>query len=482
LTDTKTNIVTSEKSLVGPAISIVIGMFMVSLDGSVLNVAIPGIVKYFGSDLSTIQWAITGYSLALAAVIPLAGWMTDRFGTKRIFMIVISLFTLGSALCSMAKSPSELILFRIIQGIGGGMVMPIGMATGVRITPKNKIGIFMGLLGVPILLAPTLGPVVSGYILEYFSWNWIFRINIPIGIIAIIVAAFFFPKFERKKVPSLDIFGMILAPIAFAMLVYGVNEGSKNWTSTNTIVGLVVGSIALIIFIFVELSQKEPLIELKVFGSFNFVSGIVVLSIFQIVLYSVMILAPLYLQNVKGYTTLQTGLILLPQGLSTCIMLPISGKLFDKIGAKPLAFTGLAIGTIVLFMLSKVSGTTSVSYIVLCLISLGLGAGIIMMPLNAHMLQAAPKDLISRVTPLTGAFQQVAFSFAIAGMTGFLTSQMTYNLANTTNKLSAAISSYDNTFLLCTFIAIVGLVLSLLIRKPKVKVETDDTSDLSRMV
>ena len=369
----------------------------------------------------------------------------------------------------MAKSPSELILFRVIQGIGGGMVMPIGMATIFRIAPKDKLGKFMGLLGVPILLAPTLGPVVSGYILEYFSWHWIFRINIPLGIIAIIVTAFFLPDFERKDVPSLDMFGMILAPITFAMLVYGVNEGTISWTSTNTIIGLTVGCIALIMFIFVELKQKQPLIELKVFGSSDFLSGFVVLSIFEIVLFSVMILAPLYLQNVKSYTTLQTGLILLPQALSACIIIPISGMLFDKIGAKVLVVIGITVATIVLFMLSKVSGVTSVSYILICLISLGVGSGLIMMPLNSHLLQVAPKDLISRVTPLIAVFEQVIFSFAIAGMTGFLTSRMAYHLANTNNKLNATISSFDNTFLLCACIAFIGIILSIFIRNPKCK-------------
>ena len=465
--NTKEKKVAAKKSLVAPTIAVIVGMFMVSLDSSVLNVAIPNLVKYFGSNLSTVQWAITGYALAMAAVIPLAGWMTDRFGTKRIFIIVISLFTIGSALCSIAKSPFELILFRVIQGIGGGMVMPIGMATIFKIAPKDKLGKFMGLLGLPIMLAPTLGPVVSGYILEYFSWHWIFRINIPIGIIAIILTVLFLPEFDRNEVPSLDILGVILAPIAFAMLVYGVNEGSKSWTSTNSLIGLTVGGIALIIFIFVELSQEKPLIELKVLGSWGFFSGIVVLSIFQIVLFSVIILTPLYLQNVKGFTTLQTGFILLPQALSAGIMMPLSGKLFDKIGARPLAFLGLLLATTGLFMLSKLSGDTSIPYIVTCLILMGFAGGLIFMPLNSHMLQSAPEDLISRVTPLTGAFQQVVFSFAIAGMTGFLTSRMTYNLAITKNKLSAAISSYDNVFLLCVCIAVTGLFLSLFIRKTK---------------
>ncbi|AGK98527.1 MDR family MFS transporter [Clostridium pasteurianum] len=467
----KTNEDVAAKSLAGPLLAIILGMFMVSLDGSVLNVAMPGMVKYFGSNLSTMQWTITGYALALAAIIPLVGWVTDRFGAKSIFILVIGLFTIGSFLCSLATSPEQLIIFRIIQGIGGGMVIPIGLATIYRIAPKEKLGSLMGLLGMPLLLAPAIGPVVSGYILQYASWQWIFRINIPIGIIAILVNIRYLPDFKKKTVPSFDIWGMLLAPIAFAMLVYGVNEGAKSWTSINTIAALTIGSISLVTFIFVELRQKQPLIELKVFGSSQFTRGIIVLWTFQIVLFSILILAPLFLQYVKGYSSLQTGFMLLPQALAMCIMMPISGRLFDKVGAKPLAFIGTTIATVVLFMLSRVTNDTSVTYIVLCLVVIGVAGGLTVMSLNTHVLNAAPENLINRVTPLTGAFQQIILSFAIVIMTGFLTSRTTYRLANTANKLNAVIFSYDDTFLLCSCIAVIGIIMSLTINSPKVKVE-----------
>lgn len=457
----------SVKSLAGPLLAIILGMFMVSLDGSVLNVAMPGIVKYFGSTLSTMQWTITGYALALAAVIPLAGWITDRFGAKRIFIIVMGLFTTGSFLCSLATSPSQLIIFRIIQGIGGGMVIPIGLATIYHLAPKEKLGSLMGLLGMPLLLAPAIGPVVSGYILQYSSWQWIFRINLPIGIIAILINIKYLPDFHRKTVPSLDILGMLLAPIAFAMLVYGVNEGSKSWTSINTITGLIVGGVALIIFIFVELHQKQPLIELRVFGVSQFTRGIIVLWTFQIIFFSILILAPLFLQYVKGYSSLRTGFMLLPQALAMSIMMPISGQLFDKIGAKYLAFIGTILAAVVLFMLSRISADTSVAYIVTCLIMLGVAGGLTVMPLNTHILNVAPENLVSRVTPLTGAFQQIILSFATVIMTGFLTSRTTYHLTNITNKLNAVIFSYDDTFLLCCYIAVIGVVFSLSVGKSK---------------
>lgn len=461
----------SKKSLIGPVISIILGMFMVGLDNSILDVAIPDIVNYFGSDLLTIQWSITGYALAVAAVIPLAGWMCDRFGTKQVFVTIIALFTIGSGLCSIAASPLQLIIFRIIQGIGGGMVIPVGIATTYRIAPKEKLGSFMGFIGLGMVIAPTIGPVVSGYILKYASWHWLFLINIPMGILTIIINIIFLPKFEVKSVPHLDIYGMILAPIAFTALVYAVNEGNKSWTSSSSIISLTIGIIALILFVFAELSQNQPLLELRVLSIWKFSSGLIALSIFQISLFSASILTPLFLQYIKGYSALYTGSILLTQALASGIIGQISGRLFDKIGAKLLAISSLILTSITLFMLSRISENTSATYIILCVIVLGFGAGLIWMPLNSHMLRTVPQDLISRVTSLTGAFQQIICSFAIAGMTGFLTSRITFHTTDARDKLNASILSYNEAFLLCAAIAIVGIIFSLIIKNTKAEAE-----------
>lgn len=215
---------------------------MVILDGTVVNVAIPKLVDYFSSDLKTIQWAITGYTLALAAVIPLAGWMTDRFGSKQVFLVTLTLFILGSMLCSIAQTSSQLVIFRVIQGLGGGMVAPIGMAMVFKLAPAERRGSIMGMLGIPMLLAPALGPILSGWLVEYVSWHWIFLINVPIGIVGIILGVKYLPKTEKIGKGNLDILGIILAPIAFSMLAYGVNEGGANsWSSTPAILGLAVG-------------------------------------------------------------------------------------------------------------------------------------------------------------------------------------------------------------------------------------------------
>ncbi|RJX38824.1 DHA2 family efflux MFS transporter permease subunit [Paenibacillus pinisoli] len=460
----------SLKAILPPLIAIVVGMIMVILDSTVVNNAIPKLVEYFDTDLKTIQWTITGYTLALSAVIPLAGWMSDKFGIKQIFMTTIALFTIGSVLCGIAQTPEQLILFRIIQGLGGGMVGPIGMAMVFKLAPPERRGSIMGVLGIPMLIAPAFGPVLSGWLVDSVSWHWIFMINLPIGIIAFILGYKYLPKSARHAAPHLDIIGMCLAPIAFSMLAFGVSEGGTSWTSASAITGLTVGGIALILFIIVELRQKQPLLELRAFKSSDFTRGIVLTWVIQLALFGALLIVPLYLQGVMHYSALESGWILMPYAICAAIGMPISGRLFDKIGARPLAICGLSVVSIALFILSGLSMDTPLWLIMVCISVMGLGMGFSMMPLNTHVLSAAPRHLVGRVTPMTTAAQQVVVSFAAAGLTGYLTSQMTFHAARTgaeTNPLTAVVAAYGDTFFLSACLVSAGVALTLLLRKPK---------------
>lgn len=460
----------SLKAIMPPLIAIIVAMIMVILDSTVVNNAIPKLVEYFDTDLKTIQWTVTGYTLALSAVIPLAGWMTDKFGSKQIFMITIALFTIGSVLCGIAQTPEQLIIYRIIQGLGGGMVGPIGMTMVFKLAPPERRGSVMGVMGIPMLMAPAFGPVLSGWLVDAVSWHWIFIINLPIGIIALILGYKYLPKAGRQAAPHLDIIGMCLAPIAFSMLAYGVTEGGTSWAQTSTIMGLTVGGIALVLFIIVELRQKQPLLELKVFKSSDFTRSIILTWIVQLALFGAMLIVPLYLQGVMHYTALETGWILMPYALCAGVGMPISGRLFDKIGARPLAFSGLAIVSVSMFILSRISVDTSLWVIILCICIMGLGMGFSMMPLNTHVLNSAPRRLVSRVTPLTTAAQQVVVSFAVAGLTSYLTSQITSHAASAgadANPLNAVVAGYGDTFFLSACLTTAGFALTLLLRKPK---------------
>ncbi|MCM3748696.1 multidrug efflux MFS transporter [Paenibacillus pasadenensis] len=460
----------SLKAILPPLMAIIVGMIMVILDSTVVNNAIPKLVDYFDTDLKTIQWTVTGYTLALSAVIPLAGWMTDRFGSKQIFLITIALFTIGSVLCGIAQTPEQLIIFRVLQGLGGGMVAPIGMAMVFKLAPPERRGSIMGMLGIPMLMAPAFGPVLSGWLVDSVSWHWIFIINLPIGIIALILGSKYLPSSGRHAAPHLDVIGMCLAPIAFSMLAFGVSEGGTSWSSTSTITGLTVGGVALILFIFVELRQKQPLLELKVFKSSDFTRSIILTWIVQLALFGAMLIVPLYLQGVMKYSALETGWILMPQALCAGLAMPFSGRLFDKIGARPLAFCGLTVISVSLFMLSRITVDTALWVIILSICMIGLGMGFSMMPLNTHVLNSAPRHLVSRVTPLTTAAQQVVVSFAVAGLTGYLTSHIASHAANAganANPLSATVAGYGDTFFLSACIVSAGAALTLILRKPK---------------
>lgn len=470
--------------------AVIAGMFMVMLDGTVVNVAMNSLTKDLHSSLTTMSWTISGYTLAVAAVIPLAGWLMDQLGAKKVFLISVVLFTLGSLLCSFATTANQLILFRVIQGLGGGMVAPIGMAMVFRIAPPEKAGALMGALGVPMLLAPALGPILAGYFVEYQTWHWIFLINVPVGIIAVLLGLKFLPDFDRKHVPKLDILGLILAPIAFSMLAYGVTESSKGWTETSTLTGLIVGGITLILFIIIELRHSNPIMELKVFKSGRFTLGAIIMWLMMIAMFGMMLIVPLYLQSIKGLTPFEAGLVIFPQAIASGIMMPISGKLYDKVGARPLAIIGLAIIAGTLFTLSNLSVDSSKTFFVLCQIGMGLGMGTSMMALNTHVLQSAPIALVNRVTPLTSAAQQVMMSFAAAGMVSFLTSRTeahtealkipgkifgAISSGNITPDVlpyvkqvqEATVSAFSNTFLLAAGIAVIGWLLAWTLKRPK---------------
>ena len=466
---------TSLRGILAPLVGLIIGLFMVVLDGTAVNVAIPGFVKEFDSTLSVVQWTVTGYALAQAAVIPLAGWLSDRFGAKRIFLISVALFTIGSGLCALATSSSELILYRIIQGMGGGMVMPVAMAYTYRLAPPGKVGAVMGMMGIPILLAPALGPVLAGWFIDFASWEWLFLVNLPIGVIGIIIGALTLPKIERQSVAVLDMFGILLGPLAFAALSYGVSEGGTSWSSTKTLAGLSIGVVALVLFIVAELRHKNPLLELRVFKSFEFTKGIVIQWVSQIALFGTMFLVPLFLQSAKQFTAFETGLTMLPQALAAAIFMPIGGALFDRIGARWLVVSGMAIVTGAAFMFSNIQATDGVSMMIAPLAMLGAGMGLFMMALNTHLIQAAPQNLVSRVTSLTNAAQQVMTSFAVAGLTTILSTRLKDVMATgTVSPVDAAADAFGYTFFILVGIAVGGGLLGFLLRNPKVNAEGGD--------
>lgn len=468
-----------------PLLAIIAGVFMVVLDSTAMNVALSTLVHDFNTDLNTLQWVVTGYMLAQASVIPLSGWLSDRFGAKTVFLSAVIVFTAGSILCATPSSAEWLIAFRVLQGLGGGCVLPVGMAYVYKLAPKSKVGIVMGIMGIPVLFAPAIGPVLSGWLVEYHSWRWIFLINIPIGIICLLIGLRKLPKSERSQVAGMDKFGIILGPLAFASLSYGVSQGADSWTADKTIIGLAVGAVALIAFVIAELRTKTPLLELRILRSADFSTGILVQWIAQFGLYGALFMLPQFLQQARGFGAFDTGLTLLPQAIASGIMMPIAGILFDKIGVRWLVVCGLSLVSGALYQYSHVDLATQSRDLILPLIMCGAGMGLMVMPMNTHLLNKAPGPLVNRVTSLTNSMQQVINSLAVSTLVTILTSRTAARGIEMQETAAAAgadaanaspealklatqtvlAKGFDDTFHIMIFVALTGAVLGLLLRR-----------------
>jgi EmrB/QacA subfamily drug resistance transporter len=362
-----------------------------------------------------------------------------------------------------------------LQGLGGGMVMPIAMAMIYRISPREKVGSIMGIMGMPILLAPATGPILSGYLVDYISWQWIFLINLPVGIIAVFLALRTIPKFPSHESADFDLAGVILGPLSFALICYGISEGSVSWTSNQTLFGLIAGGLSLIMFVAVELlRRKQPLLELRVFKSPAFSRGILTQWIMQFVMFGVIYLIPYYMQMEMGKSALEAGLWTLPQALTAAIMMPIGGRLYDKIGVRPLIVLGLSLVAIGAFMLSKVTATDPISDFLVPRILFGAGMGMAFLSMNTFLLQSAPANLVSRVTSLTNSMQQVVTSLSVAVLTTILfqveqPKQLMIEMGGK-QVLGPQIpdpSAFHYTYLVLMWMAIIGIIIGLTLNKVK---------------
>src|SRR5579875_3033048 len=252
-------------------IIIILGVFMAILDTSIVNVAIPTMENELNATTDQIQWVLTAYMLTLGVLIPISGWLTDKFGARNLFLFALAVFTIGSALCGMSWNLSSIIFFRIIQGIGGAFMQPVAMSMIYRIFPPDRRGMIMGLFGIAMIVAPAIGPALSGYFVDYASWRLIFYINVPIGIVAILLGYFSLHHFPHESKGKLDIWGLAFSTIGFFSVLYGFNNvAAHGWASTTVVVSLVIGIVFLILFIIAELTVKDPMLNLSVLNNYMF--------------------------------------------------------------------------------------------------------------------------------------------------------------------------------------------------------------------
>ena len=409
---------------------VVLGSFMSILDSTVVNIALPKLIAVFSTDVHGAQWVLTCYLLALAVVIPLTGYLQDRFGGKRIYMITLTLFTIASALCGFAWSLNAMIFFRVLQGLGGGLIMPLGMSLLLREFRTEERGTALGIFGIPLMLGPALGPTLGGYLVQYVDWRFIFFINIPIGIFAVFAASRVLRETPRQNAGKLDIWGVALVALGSATLLLGIDNGpSEGWGSITVIGEIVVGLSALVAFVIVELKTEKPLLELRLFRAYNFSLGVFVTLIVQIGLFGAVFLLPLFLQNLRGMGAMETGMMLIPQALTVALIMPISGRIYDRFGARVLLVPGMALLAFSTYRFHTLSVDTSNLEIIQNLMLRGVGMGLAMMPATTTAMNAVPRHLIPRATALTNALQRIAGSFGTAIMATVMTTRQTFQFA-----------------------------------------------------
>jgi len=418
-------------------LTLILGAFMAILDGSIVNVALPRMMAIFGSTADQIQWVLTGYMLASGVVIPVTGYLSDRFGGKKVYIISLGAFTFGSALCALAWSNNSLVVARVIQAIGGGMMMPVSMAMIYYIVPRDKIGMALGIWGISAMVAPSIGPTLGGYLVDNFSWQWIFTINIPIGIAAVFLSMAILKETPLKTGLKADFPGIILSIAGCFALLLALSEGQdKGWTSLYIVNLFIFSGFTLALFVIWELITDHPMLDIRLLKNITFAASLVCISIATIGLFSAIFLVPLFVQNVQGLTPMQTGMMMAPAAMASGIMMPISGRLFDKIGALPLCVVGLTITIITTYQLHAITYDISYRDLQLLLVERALGLGLCMMPLTTAGMNTIPHFLIGRASALGNTVRQISASFGIAYLTYVMLHRQEYHAARLADSVN----------------------------------------------
>jgi len=424
--------------------NIMIGTFMAVLDSTIVNVALPKIMTSFGVGIDKIEWVSTAYMLAMEVMLPTSGWMADKFGYKRMYFLGLVLFTLGSLLCGMSGNEDMLIISRVIQGFGAGAIQPLGMAIISREFPPKQRGLALGFWAIAAAASVSFGPLIGGYLVDNFSWQLIFDVNVPIGIIGMAATLIIQSEYKSKKVRKFDLVGFISAVIFLPLLLYALSQGnaatnSDGWGAPYILVCLAISFIMMVVFITAEFTVDEPLLDLRLLSDRNFGICSLIMLMFSIGMFGSTFLLPLYLQNSLGYTALQAGAVFLPVGIIQGTMSPISGFLGNKINPKWMIITGVGLLAFSFYLNSSFSFLTERPYIMMGLYIRGFALGIIFTPLSTLSLSQIPREKMAQASGVTNTIRQIGGSLGVAILTTVLTTRVTYH-----NELySEAIQPYS---------------------------------------
>ena len=416
---------------------VMLGAFLAILNQTLINVALPKMMLDLNVSANVIQWIVTGYMLVNGVLIPITAYFIERFGTRKLFIAAMMLFTVGAIICAFSPNFPVMLMGRLIQGAGAGIIMPLIMTIFLTVFPIEKRGQAMGTMGIVMIFAPAIGPTLSGWIVEHYNWRLLFTLVIPIGILDILLAFAWLANVSRQSKISFDFQGFIFSTLGFGGILYGFSEaGSNGWSDFYVILSLMIGIISLVLFVWRELTADQPMLDLRVFKFNVFTLTTVIGSVLNMAMLAAMVLLPIYLQNIRGFTAMESGLLLLPGAVIMGIMSPISGAIFDRIGARYLAIFGLIITTLATWEFSRLSMDTSYGHILFLYCMRMFGMSFIMMTIMTEGMNQLPKTMHSHGTATSNTLRQVAGSLGTALLVTVMTNRTSFHLGNLSNEIT----------------------------------------------
>ncbi|MEA2459211.1 MAG: hypothetical protein QOC95_2183 [Thermoleophilaceae bacterium] len=440
------------------AIVVILGAIMSVLDTTIVNVALDTLSRDLHTSLSTIQWVVTAYLLSLAAVIPVSGWAASRFGARRVYVASLVLFTVGSALCGLAWSPGSLIGFRVLQGVGGGMLLPVGQMVLVRAAGPRNLPKVMSLIGVPIVMAPVFGPTLGGLLLQHAGWQWIFLVNVPIGVVAVIAALRMMPQQPSENAGRLDILGLGLVATGLVGVTYGLAEsgGAGTLASSRVLEPLIAGIVLITLFVIRALRIERPLLDVRLFKNRAFAAASLTTFCLGAALFGAMILMPLYFQTVRGEDAIHTGLLLAPQGIGAAFAMGLSGRVTERFGGGLTALGGGIITILATVPFVLIGGHTSYWLVSAAMVVRGFGIGMSMMPSMTAAFSVLRPEEVRHATPQLTVLQRVGGSIGTAILSVVLQGRID-NIAGRPDAASLA-SAFGYTYWWVMGVTLVALV------------------------
>ncbi|AZN42466.1 DHA2 family efflux MFS transporter permease subunit [Paenibacillus albus] len=468
----------------GPIVaSLLIAAFVALLAQTLLNVALPSMMKDLNVNENTIQWLINGYMLVNGVLVPISAFLISRFTTRRLFLVASGLFAVGTVICAFSPNFGLLLSGRLIQAAGAGILMPLMTIVFLTIFPVAERGKAMGMMGIAMICAPAIGPTLSGYVVEHYSWHVLFYIILPLSLFAFVYGAYSMKNVVKTSTPKFDTLGVILSTLGFGGILYGFSDaGADGWGSATVITCLMVGAVALVLFVWRELTAEKPLLELDVFKYGMFSLTMIINIIITMSMYSGMVLLPIYLQNIRGFSPVDSGLLLLPGAILMGIMSPVTGIIFDKIGARWLAVAGLIISAVTTYEFSTLTVDTSYTHLIVNYTLRMFGMSMLMMPIQTAGLNQLPQRLNAHGSAMSQTLRNVAGALG----TALLVTIMSNKAASVAKELAiagkvdpkdqvkmadviqhATVTGINHSFTIATWLTVAALLLAFFIKKTK---------------